>query len=95
MVIITALNLLLIIALGVLSLTLYSEIGTLVHRASKTEADIRNIRECIEADKYQLIETWNHAEKAVIRADSNARNLHDIETAVRRLQGWPEVNKDV
>lgn len=90
MVVITVLNLLLVIALGILSLTLYSEIDTLVHRASKTEADIRNIRKVQEADKLNMIETWNHAERAVLKSDSNARNLHDLETAVRRLQGWTE-----
>lgn len=90
MVVITVLNLLLVIALGILSLTLYSEIDTLVHRASKIEADIRNIRKVQEADKLNMIETWNHAERAVLKSDSNARNLHDLETAVRRLQGWTE-----
>lgn len=90
MVVITVLNLLLVIALGILSLTLYSEIDTLVHRASKTEADIRNIRKVQEADKLNMIETWNHAERAVLKSDSNARNLHDLETAIRRLQGWTE-----
>lgn len=90
MVVITVLNLLLVIALGILSLTLYSEIDTLVHRASKTEADIRNIRKVQEADKLNMIETWNHAERAVLKSDSNARNLHDLETAFRRMQGWTE-----
>lgn len=90
MIVIAVLNLLLVIALGILSLTLYSEIDTLVHRASKTEADIRNIRKVQEADKLNMIETWNHAERAVLKSDSNARNLHDLETAVRRLQGWTE-----
>ena len=90
MIVITVLNLLLVIALGILSLTLYSEIDTLVHRASKTEADIRNIRKVQEADKLNMIETWNHAERAVLKSDSNVRNLHDLETAVRRLQGWTE-----
>lgn len=90
MTVITVLNLLLAIALGILCLTLYSEIDTLVHRASKIEADIRNIRKVQEADKLNMIETWNHAERAVLKSDSNARNLHDLETAVRRLQGWTE-----
>ena len=90
MIVITVLNLLLVIALGVLSLTLYSEIDTLVHRASKIEADIRNIRKVQEADKLNMIETWNHAERAVLKSDSNARNLHDLETAIRRMQGWTE-----
>ena len=90
MVVIAVLNLLLTIALGILCLTLYSEIDTLVHRASKTEADIRNIRKVQEADKRNMIETWNHAERAVLKSDSNARNLHDLETAVRRIQGWTE-----
>ena len=90
MVVIVVLNLLLTIALGILCLTLYSEIDTLVHRASKTEADIRNIRKVQEADKLNMIETWNHAERAVLKSDSNARNIHDLETAVRKLQGWAE-----
>ena len=90
MVVIVVLNFLLTIALGILCLTLYSEIDTLVHRASKTEADIRNIRKVQEADKLNMIETWNHAEKAVLKSESNTRNIHDLETAVRKLQGWPE-----
>jgi len=87
---IIVLNLLMTIGLGILGLTLYSEIDHLLHKLLKAEAEIKNIRKLQEADKLNLIETWNHAERAVLRTESNARNLHDLETAVRKLQGWKE-----
>ena len=88
-------NLLVTIALAAMIIVLYTQIDRQWSKIRRQEAVLRQISKKMEQDKVQLIETWNHAEKALIRADSNTRNLHDIETAVRKLQGWPEVSKDV
>ena len=90
MVVIGALNLLMTIALAVVGVVLYNHMNEQWAKIRKQDGKISGIEKKIEADKYNLIETWNHAEKAVLKSESNARNIHDLETAVRKLQGWVE-----